>query len=160
VPRRPQPPTPYHVTELKFPEARGAGADAALLIVAALDDQLLRRLIETARSIGLAALVEIHDREELTRALQAGAVIIGVNSRNLRTLQVQFGVFDEVIHGIPDEVVAVAESGLRSPEDLRRLRAVGYDAFLIGERFMVEAKPGDSLAGLRTSASAEVEEFR
>ncbi len=75
----------------------------------------MRRLIETAHSIGLAALVEIHDRVELTRALQAGAVMIGVNSRNLHTLQVQLAVFEEVILGIPDEAVAVAESGLRSP---------------------------------------------
>src|SRR4029077_1655599 len=90
----------FIVTDFQLQEARAAGADAALLIVAALDDQTLRRLIETARSLGLAALVEIHDREELTRALQAGAAVIGVNSRNLRTLQVQLAVFEEVILGI------------------------------------------------------------
>ena len=115
-------------------------------IVAALDDQSLRRLIVAAHSLGLAALVEIHDREELTRALQAGAVTIGVNSRNLRTLRVDLAVFDELILGIPNEAVAVAESGLRSVEDLRQLRTAGYDGFLIGERFMVEPNPGEAAA--------------
>jgi indole-3-glycerol phosphate synthase len=150
----------FIVTEFQLQEARAAGADAALLIVAALDDQTLRRLVEYARQLGLAPLVEIHDRDELTRALQAGADIIGVNSRNLRTLQVQLAVFEEVILGIPNEAIAVAESGLKSAEDLRQLRADGYDAFLIGERFMVESRPGEALAELRTSASAELEELR
>jgi indole-3-glycerol phosphate synthase len=150
----------FIVTEFQLEEARAAGADAALVIVAALDDQTLRRLLETARGFGLAALVEIHDRDELTRALQAGADVIGVNSRNLRTLQVHVAVFEEIVLGIPNEAVAVAESGLRSADDLRQLRADGYDAFLIGERFMTEPRPGEALAGLRTAAAAELEELR
>ena len=150
----------FIVTKFQVVEARGAGADAVLLIVAALDDQTLRRLIETAGSLGLAALVEIHDRDELTRALQAGATTIGVNSRNLRTLEVQPAVFDELVLGIPNEVVAVAESGLKTSDDVRRLRAAGYDGFLIGERFMTAPNPGAALAGLRTSAAAELEELR
>jgi indole-3-glycerol phosphate synthase len=147
-------------TEFQVVEARAAGADAILLIVAAIDDQVLRRLIDAAGRSGLAALVEIHDREELRRALQAGASIIGVNSRNLRTLDVQTAIFDELILGIPNEVVAIAESGLRSGDDLRQLRAAGYDGFLIGERFMSETHPGRALADLRASASAALEELR
>jgi indole-3-glycerol phosphate synthase len=150
----------FIVTDFQLQEARAAGADAALLIVAALDDQSLRHLIDTARALGLVALVEIHDREELMRALQAGATVIGVNSRNLHTLQVQLAVFEEVILGIPNEAIAVAESGLRTAEHLRQLRASGYDAFLIGERFMIESRPGDALSDLRAAASAELEEFR
>jgi indole-3-glycerol phosphate synthase len=150
----------FIVSDFQLQETRAAGADAALLIAAALDDQSLRRLIEAAHSLGLAALVEIHDRDELTRALHAGAVMIGVNSRNLHTLEVQPAVFEELILGIPNEAIAVAESGLKSGEDLRQLRVAGYDGFLIGERFMIEARPGDALTDLRTSASAELEELR
>jgi indole-3-glycerol phosphate synthase len=141
-------------------EARAAGADAVLLIVAALDDQRLRELREFAASLGLAALVEVHTREELTRAVQAGATCIGVNSRNLRTLSVQPAVFEELVLGIPQDIVAVAESGLRTAEDLRQLRASGYDGFLIGERFMTQPDPGAGLAEVRASAAAELEELR
>jgi indole-3-glycerol phosphate synthase len=150
----------FITTPFQIVEARAAGADAVLLIVAALDDQRLRRLMDEAERLGLAALVEVHDRDELTRALQAGAVIVGVNSRNLRTLDVQPAVFEELVLGIPNEAVAVAESGLRNAEDLRQLRAAGYDGFLIGERFMTEAHPGAALQELRAAAGAELEELR
>jgi len=144
----------FLTTEFQLLEARAAGADAVLLIVAALDSRSLARLIAHARALGLAALVEVHDRNELNRALDAGALTVGVNSRNLRTLEVSTAVFDELAPDLPPEVIAVAESGLRSGGDVRRLRELRYDAFLIGERFMTEADPGAALAGLLSAARA------
>ena len=138
----------FLTTEFQLLEARAAGADAVLLIVAALDTDALPRLLERATTLGLAALVEVHDLDELTQAIRAGAKIIGVNSRNLRTLEVSTGVLSDLASSIPRDAVAVAESGLKSPEDVRRLRAIRYDAFLIGERFMRDAEPGSALARL------------
>ena len=135
----------FIVTEFQVLEARAAGADAVLLIVAALDDETLARLIAHATSLELAALVEVHDREELVRALAAGAALVGVNSRNLRTLELSAAVFDALAPEIPPGVIAVAESGLRTADDLHRLHALRYDAFLIGERFMATPDPGLAL---------------
>jgi indole-3-glycerol phosphate synthase len=146
----------FFVTESQLLEARAAGADAVLLIVAALDTHTLKGLWSTARTLGLAALVEVHDRPELERALDAGADIVGVNSRNLRTLEVNTAVFDELSAHIPKGVVAVAESGLRSGADLARLKALRYDAFLIGERFMTEDDPGRALEMVRAAAERGV----
>ena len=143
----------FLTTEFQLLEARAAGADAVLLIVAALDQPVLMRLIAQARALGLAALVEIHDRDELSRALDAGAQMVGVNSRNLRTLEVSAAVFDDLASSLPQEVVAVAESGLKSGDDVRRLRDIRYDAFLIGERFMTAADPGSALAALLETAA-------
>jgi indole-3-glycerol phosphate synthase len=134
--------------EYQLLEAAACGADAALLIVAALDDASLRRLLLAARALGLAALVETHDEREIDRAVAAGARIIGVNSRNLRTLDVDPRRFDELASRLPSGVVAVAESGLRAAADLERLHAARYDAFLIGERFMTTPDPGQALATL------------
>ncbi len=145
----------FIVTEYQIAEASAAGADAVLLIVAALDDSELRRLHGHAAKAQLAALVEVHDAAELDRALSAGATLIGVNCRNLRTLEVDLSVFDELATKLPDGVTAVAESGLRTAADLRRLAELRYDAFLIGERFMAEADPGAALARLLLDASAE-----
>jgi indole-3-glycerol phosphate synthase len=142
----------FLTSEFQLLEARAAGADAVLLIVAALDQGALARLIAHARALGLAPLVEVHDREELHRAIEAGASMVGVNCRNLRTLDVSTAVFDEVAVSLPRNVAAVAESGLRSAADLRRLRASRYDAFLIGERFMTAPDPGAALAGLLAEA--------
>jgi indole-3-glycerol phosphate synthase len=142
----------FLTTEFQLLEARAAGADAVLLIVAALERDVLVRLVAHARALGLAALVEVHDRAELARALEAGARIIGVNSRNLRTLEVSTAVFDDLAGSLPDEVVAVAESGLKSGDDVRRLRETRYDAFLIGERFMTAEDPGAALAALLDAA--------
>jgi indole-3-glycerol phosphate synthase len=150
----------FIVTEFQVLEARAAGADAILLIAAALDDAMLAKLMSAARGLDLAALVEIHTREELTRAVQAGAVLVGVNSRDLQTLQVRPDVFEELVLGLPNEAIAVAERGLRSVDDVRRLRAEGYDAFLIGEHFMVEGNPGAALAEFRAAAGAELEDLR
>ena len=135
--------TPYQVTE-----ARAHGADAVLLIAAALDGPTLGELIDEAREAGLAALVEVHGAGELTRALDAGADIVGVNNRNLRTMEVDVGTSHALIGGVPDEVTAVAESGLRTADDLEALRRAGYDAFLIGESFMTRDDPGAALASL------------
>ena len=138
----------FVVSDYQVIEAAAAGADAVLLIVAALDDRRLVSLLATARSWALDPLVEVHDRQQLDRAIAAGADLIGVNCRNLRTLEMDRRVFDTLAPAIPDSAVAVAESGLRSAEDLRRLGALRYDAFLIGERFMTEAIPGAALGRL------------
>jgi len=142
----------FIVTAFQVHEARAAGADAVLLIVAALDQPTLQGLVEEAAALDLAALVEVHDRAELERALDAGASLVGVNSRNLRSLAVRVETFDEIGAIMPAGPIAVAESGLRSSEDLARLRAARYDAFLIGERFMTESDPGDALGRLRRAA--------
>ena len=142
----------FIVTPFQILEAAAAGADAVLLIVASLDQAELRALSQEARRLNLDALVEVHDRRELDRALDAGATIVGVNSRNLRTLEVSLDVFDRLAGHIPDGVVAVAESGLRTADDLRRLSTLRYDAFLIGERFMTMPDPGAALAGLLREA--------
>jgi indole-3-glycerol phosphate synthase len=138
----------FITTPFQIVEARAAGADAVLLIVGALDSRVLPALMAEAASQKLAALVEVHSREELLMALDAGAALVGVNSRNLKTLDVDLHVFDDLIGAVPDEVTAVAESGLREAEDLRRLCSAGYDAFLIGERFMAAPNPGEALAEL------------
>ena len=134
-------------------EARAAGADAILLIVAGLTEDRLLQLLRRAESEGLAALVEVHSGEELKRALGCGATLVGVNSRNLKTLDVDLALHDALVHDIPAGITAVAESGLRSGADLRRLRAAGYHAFLIGERFMSVPDPGAALAELLRDAS-------
>jgi indole-3-glycerol phosphate synthase len=134
---------PYQVWE-----AAALGADAVLLIVAALTDLELGVLLETTAGAGLEALVEVHDREELARALAAGARIVGVNNRDLRTMEVRLLTALELAPAIPDDVVAVAESGIRTGADVKQLRAAGYDAFLVGEQLMRTGDPGVGLAVL------------
>lgn len=143
----------FIVSEYQLLEARAAGADAALLIVAALSPGELRALVRCAAELGLDALVEVHHAEELHVAVDAGAEIIGVNNRNLRTLQVHVHASEEIIARVPRGTVAVSESGLKSAADLTRLAALGYHAFLIGERFMTEPDPGASLGELLTACS-------
>jgi indole-3-glycerol phosphate synthase len=138
----------FVISEYQLFEARAAGADAVLLIVAALTPGELSRLAGRAADLGLDALVEVHDADELSPAIDAGARIIGVNNRNLRTLEVNVRVSEELIERIPRDVIAVSESGLRTAADLERLRALGYRAFLIGERFMAAADPGAQLREL------------
>lgn len=138
----------FIVTEYQLLEAVVLGADAALLIVGALEQPDLKRLVRAAESLGLAVLVEVHDVGEMERAVDAGARVIGVNSRNLRTLTVDLGVLDAVAERLPDHVTAVAESGIRSPADLSRLGAAGYHAFLVGERLMTQPDPGAALREL------------
>jgi indole-3-glycerol phosphate synthase len=135
----------FIVDRYQLVEACAWGADAALLIVAALTDAELRSLIATAETLAIDALVEVHDRNELTRALDAGARVLGVNNRNLKTLEVSTRVAEDLAAAIPEETIAVAESGLSSRAHLDRLSAAGYDAFLIGERFMTARDPGVAL---------------
>lgn len=134
-------------------EARASGADAVLLIVAALDDDTLKALARDARQLGLDVLVEVHDGAELVRAIDAGADLIGVNNRNLRTLAVDVDASVTLASGMPPGVLPVAESGLRTGADLRGLRDIGYRAFLIGERFMAAPEPGAALAALLSDAT-------
>jgi indole-3-glycerol phosphate synthase len=134
-------------------EARAASADAVLLIVAVLTDTELSGLLSTARKTGLAALVEVHDRRELERAVAAGAEVIGVNNRDLRTLEVSLETALRLADSIPDGTVAVAESGIRTGADVRRLRAAGYDAFLVGEHLMSSPDPGEALRALLEEAA-------
>lgn len=136
----------FIVDDYQLFEAIAAGADAVLLIVAALADADLLRLRRQAHALGLATLVEVHDVEELDRALAAEAQIIGVNNRNLRTLEVDVRASEAITAQMPAHVLAVSESGLKSSEDLQRMRALGYDAFLIGERFMTAPDPGAALS--------------
>ena len=126
-------------------EARAANADSFLLIAAALDDAPLADLLALGRELGMEALVEVHTAGELRRVLAVGARIVGVNNRNLHTLEVRLETSLELVEMIPDNHIAVSESGLGSPEDLRKLRAAGFDAFLIGESLMREAEPGAAL---------------
>ena len=141
----------FMVHEYQLLEARAAGADAILLIVAALNDADLRQLADGARALGLAALVEVHDSEECDRAMAAGASLIGVNNRNLRTLQVDLDASHVIAARIPKDVIGISESGLKTPADLRAMTALGYRAFLMGERFMVDPDPGAALSGLIAS---------
>jgi indole-3-glycerol phosphate synthase len=135
-------------------ETRAVGADAFLLIVAVLEDATLRELLELGRSLGLEPLVEVHSREELQRAIAAESRIIGVNNRDLHTFQVRLDTSLELIREIPEECVAVSESGLHSREDLTRLRDAGFDAFLIGEQLMKSAHPAAKLRELLGAAAA------
>jgi indole-3-glycerol phosphate synthase len=134
-------------------EARAAGADAILLIVAALERDRLPELLESARRRGLDVLVEVHDGRELEVALEYDADLIGINNRNLRTLEVDVDASLRLAARIPPDVVAVAESGLKSAEDLDRLHAAGYRAFLIGERFMTAPDPAAALRALLESGA-------
>ena len=129
-------------------EARATNADSFLLIVAALDDVRLAELLALGRELGMEPLVEVHTREELARALAVGARILGVNNRDLRTLEVRVETSYELIEAVPDECIAVAESGLRTHDDLKRLRSAGFDAFLIGEHLMRQPDPAAALRSL------------
>jgi indole-3-glycerol phosphate synthase len=136
-------------------EARAAGADAFLLIAAILDDAPLRELLELGRSLKMEPLVEVHSREELGRAISVEARIIGVNNRDLRDFQVRIETSLELIEAVPEECIAVSESGLRTHADLARLRSAGFDAFLIGERLMKQSDPAVPLRELVGSAGGD-----
>jgi indole-3-glycerol phosphate synthase len=145
----------FIIDEYQLLEARAAGADAILLIIAALDDATLRTLLAGAAAQGLAALVEVHTADELTRAQDAGARLIGVNSRNLKTLTVSLDTLfalaeqmQQTMQRLGTSTTAVAESGIRTRADLDALRSAGYSAFLVGERFMTDADPGAALKRL------------
>jgi len=139
----------FTVCEADVCDARLMGADAVLLIVAALSDDQLARFRSLAARLGMAALVEVHSDEELDRGLAAGADLIGVNRRNLATFEVDLGLADRLASRIPEDVVTVAESGVRSPDDVAGLAAGGYDAVLVGETLVTAPDPGSALRALR-----------
>ncbi len=144
----------FIVSRYQILEAVAAGADAVLLIVGALPGTELGRLIGQAAEAGVAALVEAHDADEVRAALDCGATIVGVNSRNLRTLDVEPDLHDRLATLMPPDVISVAESGLRELADLQRLERAGYQAFLVGERLITEPDPGAALRRLRKGVSS------
>jgi indole-3-glycerol phosphate synthase len=129
-------------------ETRAAGADSFLLIAAILSDAALAELLELGRSLRMEPLVEVHSSAELERVVATGARIIGVNNRDLRNFEVHIETSLELIEGIPDDCIAVSESGLHARADLDRLRNAGFDAFLIGEHLMKDAEPAGALRAL------------
>lgn len=143
----------FIVSSYQLWEARAAGADLVLLIVAALDQPALISLHERAQSIGLTPLVEVHDVDEVPRALEAGARIIGVNARDLRTLTVDREHFARVNPYIPDHVVRVAESGVRGPHDLIAYANAGADAVLVGESLVTHGDPATAVHELVTAGA-------
>lgn len=135
--------TPYQVWE-----ARAHGADLVLLIVAALDQPTLVSLVERVHSLGMTALVEVHDAHEVRRALDAGARVIGVNARDLRTLEVDRSTFGRLADLVPDDVVKVAESGVRGPHDVLEYARAGAHAVLVGECLVTGGDPREAVADL------------
>ena len=138
----------FIVSSYQLWEARAAGADMALLIVAALDQPALVSLVERAESIGLTPMVEVHDELELERALDADARVIGVNARNLKTLEVDRGAFARLAPRIPEHVIRVAESGVRGPRDVIEYARAGADVVLVGETLVTGDDPRASVADL------------
>jgi indole-3-glycerol phosphate synthase len=134
-------------------EARAHGADLILLIVAALDQNTLMGLLERAESLGMTALVEVHTEDEASRAVDAGATVIGVNARNLRTLEVDRSAFERIAPGLPSTVLKVAESGVRGPLDLIEYAGAGADAVLVGEGLVTMADPRHAVAELVTAGA-------
>ena len=147
----------FIVDEFQVLEARANCADAILLIVAALDDDELRELHSATRRMTLDVLCEVHDEKELTRALDLGFDMIGVNSRDLRTFNVSLETAFRLAAKIPHSVVRVAESGIHSGAQMRELRDAGYHAFLIGESLMKETHPGSALKKLLAEAASTEE---
>lgn len=143
----------FVVSSYQVHEARAHGADMVLLIVAALEQNVLVGLLERIESLGMTPLVEVHDEEEADRALAAGARVIGVNARNLRTLEVDRSVFERIAPGLPNKVVKIAESGVRGPHDLIRYASAGADAVLVGESLVTKKSPRDAVAELVTAGS-------
>jgi indole-3-glycerol phosphate synthase len=155
---RPRTPLPilmkdFVVDPYQLLDAAARGADAVLLIAALLSGTLLQRLVSDARLLGLDALVEVHDEGELRAAIKAGATLVGINNRDLRTFEVDLDTSHRLLPAVPPLVTAVAESGLARPEDVARLRSTRCDAVLIGEAFMTSADPAATLAALRAAAA-------
>ncbi|MCM3659845.1 indole-3-glycerol phosphate synthase TrpC [Georgenia satyanarayanai] len=140
--------TPYQVWE-----ARAYGADLVLLIVAALEQTVLTSLVERVHSLGMTALVEAHDREEARRAVDAGAQVVGINARNLHTLEVDRSVFAKVVDVVPDGLLRVAESGVRGPHDVLDYARAGADVVLVGEALVTQGTPRQAVADMVAAAS-------
>ncbi|WP_028848981.1 indole-3-glycerol phosphate synthase TrpC [Thermocrispum municipale] len=143
----------FIVSPYQVHEARLYGADMVLLIVAALDQNALVSLLDRVESLGMTALVEVHNAEECDRALEAGAELIGVNARNLHTLEVDRDVFARLAPGLPPQVLKVAESGVRGPGDLMTYAGHGADAVLVGEGLVASGDPKAALVQLVTAGS-------
>jgi indole-3-glycerol phosphate synthase len=143
----------FIVSSYQLWEARAYGADLVLLIVAALEQSALVSLVERALSIGVLPLVEVHAEEEVERAVDAGATVIGVNARNLATLEVDRSIFSRLSPRIPEGIVKIAESGVRGPHDLLAYAASGADAVLVGESLVTEKDPRAAVADLVTAGS-------
>lgn len=129
-------------------EARAIGADCILLIVACLDDASLRQLNTLAHSLGMDVLIEVHDADELKRALTVGNRLIGINNRDLRSFKVSLETTLGLLNDIPDDRIVITESGIHNPADVDRMRRHGVNGFLVGEAFMRAREPGDKLAEL------------
>ncbi len=134
-------------------EARAHGADVILLIVAALEQNVLEALLDRTESLGMTALVEAHTEDEADRALQAGAKVVGINARNLKTLEVDRDSFARIAPGLPTEVIKVAESGIRGTADLLAYAGAGADAVLVGEGLVTSGDPRAALAELVTAGT-------
>ena len=145
----------FTLDPLQILEARVAGADAVLLIVRILDDEVLQRLRVEAEALGMAALVEVHDERELKRALDIGAGIIGINNRDLATFTTDLDTTIRLLEGVPEDIFIVSESGIRVPEDVDRLGAVGVDAVLVGESLLRSPDPGIAAQELARIPRAE-----
>jgi indole-3-glycerol phosphate synthase len=143
----------FIVSSYQLWEARAYGADMVLLIVAALEQNALVSLVERALSIDLVPLVEVHTEDELDRALDAGARVLGVNARNLATLEVDRSVFGRLAPRVPEGIVKIAESGIRGPHDLLAYAAAGADAVLVGESLVTGKDPRSAVADLVTAGS-------
>jgi indole-3-glycerol phosphate synthase len=141
----------FVVSPYQVHEARVYGADLVLLIVAALEQNVLQALLDRVESLGMTALVEVHTEEEADRALEAGAILIGVNARNLHTLEVNRAIFGQIAPGLPANVLRVAESGVRGPGDLLTYAGWGADAVLVGEGLVTS---GDPRAAVRSLVAA------
>jgi indole-3-glycerol phosphate synthase len=145
----------FVVTGYQLLEARAAGADLVLLIVAALEGELLRELHEQARSLGLTVLTEVHDEDEVARALEAGADLVGVNARNLKTLDVDRDTFGRLAGLLPAGVVKVAESGVSGPDDAARYAGEGADVVLVGEALVKDGDPRSAVAAMKAAVSRQ-----
>ncbi|MDQ1703323.1 MAG: indole-3-glycerol phosphate synthase, partial [Frankiaceae bacterium] len=143
----------FIVTSYQVWEARAHGADIVLLIVSALEQNALVSLLERIESLGMTALVEVHDKDEIGRACDAGAKVIGVNARNLHTLEVDRTLFCRLASRIPDGVIKIAESGVRGPHDLLAYAHCGADAILVGEGLVTAADPRQAVAEMVTAGA-------
>lgn len=144
----------FIVTDYQLVEARAHGADLALLIVAALDDAELRRLHDLTVALGMVPLVEVHTAEEARRAVDLGAEVIGVNNRNLQTLDVDLAQFSQLVALLPDDCIKIAESGVMGPEDAARLHGEGADVLLVGETLVRHPEPTTAVQALLRSIAS------
>lgn len=146
----------FIVSEYQLLEARAAGADLALLIVAALDDATLADLYTTAVGLGLTVLVEVHDEDEVERALAIGTELLGVNARNLKTLEIDPDAFGRLVQFVPEGIVKVAESGITGAPDAARYADLGADVVLVGEALVKDGNPAAAVAAMRSNGRGRI----